>query len=149
MTKKISEAEAKKIAKVAKKRNYKGNLEAMALYQILTNIGGEFGMIMRHVVEEYNDIEHGSEEESFAFLNWLPNHMVEWLVNSAKNDLVKASFVTNINCQWHNHWHIVADSAKKVVIETKIRRWCKTPEAKKFIKRNEHRNDCITTYHWL
>jgi hypothetical protein len=149
MKKKVSAQKAKEIAKKAKARGYKGNLEAITLYQILTNIGGEFGMIMRHVIEEYGDIEHGDEPESFIFLRWLPHHLNEWLIQAAKNGLVKASFVTNVNSEWNNHWHVVADSAKKVVIETKVRRWVKTKEGKRHIKRNEHRGDCITTYHWI
>ena len=149
MTKKVTDKKAREIAKKAKARGYQGNLEAMALYQILSNIGGEFGLIMRHMIEEYGDIEHGNEEESFAFLRWLPYQLNEWLIKAAKNDLVKASFVTNVNHEWYNHWHIVADSAKKTVIETKVRRWCKTPEGKTFIKCNQHRNDCVTTFHWL
>lgn len=149
MTKIISKEEARKIAKRAKARGYKGNLEAMALYQILTNIGGEFGTIMRHMIEEYGDIEHGTEEESFAFLRWLPGDLCAWLKEAAKNNLVKASFVTNVNSEWHQHWHIVADSAKKTVIETKVRRWIKTDQGKDFVKRNEHRGDSITTYHWI
>ena len=149
MTKVVSKEEAKKIAKKAKARGYKGNLEAMTLYQILTNIGGEFGTIMRHMIEEYGDIEHAAEEESFEFLRWLPWDLSVWLKDAAKNNLVKASFVTNVNSDWHQHWHIVADSAKKTVIETKVRRWVKTEEGKRCIKRNEHRGDSITTYHWL
>ena len=85
----------KEIAKKAKARGYKGNLEAITLYQILTNIGGEFSMIMRHMIEEYGDIEHGDEQESFAFLSWLPHHLNQWLIQAAENGLIKASFVTN------------------------------------------------------
>ena len=149
MTKRVTAEQAKKIAKKAKARGYNANLEAMALYQILTNIGGEFGTIMRHMIEEYGDIEHGTEEESFSFLRWLPCDLNKWLINAAKNNLVKASFVTNVNSDWHQHWHIVADSAKKTVIETKVRRWVKSEQGKYFIKRNEHRGDSITTYHWI
>lgn len=149
VNKKVSEKEAREIAKKAKARSYKGNLEALALYQILANIGGEFGLIMRHIIEEYDDIEFADEQESFMYLRWLPNHLNKWLVDAANKDLIKASFVTNQNNEWHNHWHIVADSVKKTVIETKVRRWCKTPEGKSYIKKNEHRRDCITTIHWL
>lgn len=136
----------KNIAKKAKSRAYDSNLEALALFQILSNIGGNFGLIIRHAIKEYEEIEIGdNESETYHYLSWLPNTMYTWLVNASRNELVKASFITN---EQSRHWHIVADSAKRVVIESKVRRWVKTEEGKRFIKRNEHRNDCITTFHW-
>ena len=96
MTKVVTKEEARKIAKKAKARGYDGNLEAMALYQILSNVGGEFGLIMRHAIKEYGDIEHGNDEESFAFLNWLPYDLREWLITAARKNLVKASLSFHI-----------------------------------------------------
>lgn len=146
---KVTQKKAKSIAKKAKARAYDTNLEASTLFQILSNIGGEFGLIIRHKIEEYGDIDQVSVEESFSYIDWLPHDMYHWLIKQANNGLVKASFVTNSKSEWHQHWHIVADSAKKVVIETKVRNWAKTEVGKSFIKNNGHRNDGVTTFHWI
>lgn len=148
--KSLSKKKIQQIARKAKARAYDSQLEAMVLYQIASNIGGPFGIICRHIIDEYGDIEQAnSDDEAYAFLRWLPNHLNEWLRTRSKDGLVKASFITNQKSDYDQHWHIVADSAKRTVIETKLRRWVKTPEGKSHIARNEHRCDSITTYHWL
>ena len=150
MKKRLTEKEIKKIAKKAKARAYDTSLEAMTLYQILTNIGGPFGLICRHLVGEYGEIEQAScQDEEYVYLKWLPSHLHDWLIAKSQSGLVKASFITHQGSCYDQHWHIVADSAKKVVIETKVRRWCKSEEGKRFIARNDHRGDTITSYHWL
>ena len=143
----MKETEYKKIAKLAKSRKFDNNLEAVVLFRLLANIGGTFGMIMRHQVEEYSDLDEAeNEKEAYAFLNWLPKDFKEKLINESKNNLVKASFITKEECPGML-WHISCCSYRANRIKTIARHW--VTKNHNYLKNNRMRSDSITKIHFL
>jgi hypothetical protein len=143
----MKETEYKKIAKLAKSRKFDNNLEAVVLFRLLANIGGTFGMIMRHQVEEYSDLDEAENEtEAYAFLNWLPYELKEKLINESKNNLIKASFITNEN-SFEILWHISCCFYRANRIKTIARNW--VAKNHNYLKNNQMRDDGITKLHFL
>lgn len=140
----------KTIIKNAKAKAFDGNIEAFALYQVLSNVGGDFGLIIRHKIEEYGDIDQVDEEDSYNYIKWLPHDLYKELVALSKDGFVKSSFITNNKRnRYTHHYHIVCCSTRRTRILTKVRNWIKTEKGKKWIKNDEHRKDSITDFHYV
>ena len=141
----VTPRKAREIASLAKVRAFDTNLESAVVANILCNIGGDIGLIMRHKIECFSDLD---VEESFYFMKWLPSTVYSAIVEIAE-DIVVASFVTDANHSYKNQWHISACSIKKKRIETKVRRWALSEEGKKYIKRYNMKKDGVTTIHFI
>jgi hypothetical protein len=140
----------KTIIKNAKTKAFDSNIEAFTLFHILANIGGDFGLIIRHKIQEYGDIDQVSNNEAYNFIKWLPSNLYEDLVRLSKDGLVKSSFITNNKRnRYTHHYHIVCCATKRTRILTIVRNWVKTKQGKKWIKNNEHRKDSITDFHFV
>ncbi len=146
------------IAKRAKSRRWGKNLEATLLFHILANMGGTFGTLIRSQIDEIADIEDEVDPKvAFdIFFNWLPTNLSEKLKEEAMNNLVRSSFITNDRIDkvnWEKgtsiHWHIVGCKYRKSRIKTIALKWARSEAGKKWMKKADLKDDCVTTYHWL
>jgi 4-aminobutyrate aminotransferase-like enzyme len=119
------------------------------LYYILSNVGGAFGLILRHKIDEIDQIESClTLDEAFnLYLSWLPEELVEKLTSQAQKDLVKSTFKVGSDVD-ENAYHMVCSQYRRSRILTIARAWIKNPHSKESLKRNDMREDTITTIHW-
>ena len=135
-----------KIAKKAKSQRFNISNDAACLYYIMANIGGIFGIIVRN--QFYDAIDHiesqNTEEEAFAFLEFLDENIIDQLRAQAKG-LCKASFITNEKQldEYEMKWNLVMDGYKKMRIQTICRAY---PIEK--LKRNDNRYKESMTLFW-
>ncbi|MAH45873.1 hypothetical protein CMI37_08580 [Candidatus Pacearchaeota archaeon] len=128
---------------------HSNNSPAVVLYYILSNVGGDFGLILRHKIDEIDQIESClTLDEAFElYLSWLPEVLVEKLKDQAQKDLVKSTFKVGSDID-RNTYHFVCSQYRRSRILTITRAWIRNPNHREWLKRNDMREDTITTIHW-
>lgn len=119
----------------------------LVLFRILCSVGGDFGLVMRHTVQEIGDVEDSDEYE---WLNWTQdNEFINEMVNLSKKLVIRAVYHEQVAIGSYLPefgYYYECDSAIRTIIMTKARNWAE--KNKQFIKRPPDVEDNISVYIW-